>query len=93
MNLNKSVLYLFKPIEHEPIQGQTEDEVRLSSAKSRASLRNQFKSRLDETRMAAESRRTKSPVIRVPTQKSIDDELIDDDFDDDLPIPDDLKGW
>ncbi|XP_053387320.1 uncharacterized protein LOC123542904 [Mercenaria mercenaria] len=77
-------------IEHEPVSGNTEDEVRQSSAKSRASLRSQFKSRLDETRQAVEERRTKSPVIAVLAQKSIDDELIIED-DDDLPIPDDLK--
>ncbi|XP_060555548.1 uncharacterized protein LOC132716319 isoform X1 [Ruditapes philippinarum] len=77
-------------IEHEPVSGNTEDEVRQSSAKSRASLRSQFKSRLDETRQAVEDRRTKSPVISLPPHKSIDDELIIED-DDDLPIPDDLK--
>ena len=38
-----------------------------------------------------EDRRTKSPVITVPPHKSIDDELIIED-EDDLPIPDDLKG-
>lgn len=79
-------------IEREPIKGNSDEEVRQSSAKSRASLRNQFKSRLDETRQAVEDRRTKSPVITVPAQKSIDDELIIDDDDDDLPIPDDQKG-
>lgn len=78
-------------IEREPVMGNTEEEVRQSSAKSRASLRNQFKSRLDETRQAVEDRRTKSPVIAVPTQKSVDDELIMEDDDDDLPIPDDMK--
>ena len=74
--------------------GHTEEEVRLSSAKSRASLRNQFKSRLDETRHAVESRRTMSPVVNVPTHKSIEDELIEDDDDEqqELPIPDDQKG-
>lgn len=87
-----SVLFT-KQVEREPINGQTDEEVRISSAKSRASLRNQFKNRLDETRHAIETRRTMSPVITVPQQKSVDDELIEDDDDDeDLPIPDDQKG-
>ncbi|KAL4216430.1 hypothetical protein ACF0H5_024155 [Mactra antiquata] len=80
-------------LEREPVKGNSEEEVRQSSAKSRASLRNQFKSRLDETRHAVEERRTKSPVITVPAQKSIEDELIIDDDDDDLPIPDDQKEF
>ncbi|WAR30176.1 hypothetical protein MAR_003744 [Mya arenaria] len=79
-------------VEKEPITGNTEEEVRISSAKSRASLRSQFKSRLDETRHAVETRKTHSPVITVPAQKSVDDELIiESDDEDDLPIPDDLK--
>jgi hypothetical protein len=40
---------------------------------------------------AVEERRIKSPVIMIPAQKSIDDELIIEE-DDDLPIPDDMKG-
>ncbi|XP_052786890.1 myosin-11-like isoform X3 [Mya arenaria] len=81
-----------KSVEKEPITGNTEEEVRISSAKSRASLRSQFKSRLDETRHAVETRKTHSPVITVPAQKSVDDELIiESDDEDDLPIPDDLK--
>ena len=52
--------------------------------------------------MAAEDRRSKSPAINLPTQMTVDYELIldgDDDEDDDyfleegeMPIPDDLKG-
>ncbi|XP_052240245.1 myosin-11-like [Dreissena polymorpha] len=80
-----------KSLEREPISGNTEEEVRQSSAKSRASLRNQFKSRLDETKHAVESRRTKSPLITLPAQKSVDDELIIESDDEDLPIPDELK--
>lgn len=64
----------------------TEDELRMTSAQSRASLRYQFKNRLEESRNAAEERRSKSPV---PSQRSIDDQLIEDD---DFPIPDDIKG-
>lgn len=67
----------------------TEDELRMTSAQSRASLRYQFKYRLEESRNAAEERRSKSPVISVPSQRSIDDQLIEDD---DFPIPDDIKG-
>lgn len=66
----------------------TEDELRMTSAQSRASLRHQFKNRLEESRNAAEERRSKSPVISVPSQRSIDDQLIEDD---DFPIPDDIK--
>uniref|UniRef100_K1R1G3 Dpy-19-like protein 3 n=1 Tax=Magallana gigas TaxID=29159 RepID=K1R1G3_MAGGI len=67
----------------------TEDELRMTSAQSRASLRYQFKNRLEESRNAAEERRSKSPVIYVPSQRSIDDQLIEDD---DFPIPDDIKA-
>ena len=80
-------------IEHEPVKGKTEDEIRVSSAKSRASLRNQFKSRLEETRNVVEDRRANTPAISIPSQKSLDeDQLIIDEDDDDLPIPDDMKG-
>ena len=67
----------------------TEDELRMNSAQSRASLRHQFKNRLEESRHAAEERRSKSPVISVPSQRSLDDQLIEDD---DFPIPDEIKG-
>lgn len=88
------VLYFQSKIEHEPITGKTEDEIRVSSAKSRASLRKEFKTRLEETRSVVEDRRAKSPAISVPSQKSLDeDQLIIDEEDDDLPIPDDMKGW
>ncbi|XP_078329129.1 uncharacterized protein LOC111112655 isoform X1 [Crassostrea virginica] len=66
----------------------TEDELRMNSAQSRASLRHQFKNRLEESRHAAEERRSKSPVISVPSQRSLDDQLIEDD---DFPIPDEIK--
>ena len=54
---------------------------------SRASLRHQFKNRLEESRHAAEERRSKSPVISVPSQRSLDDQLIEVD---DFPIPDEI---
>ncbi|XP_061170471.1 myosin-10-like isoform X3 [Saccostrea echinata] len=66
----------------------TEDEIRLSSSQSRASLRNQFRNRLEESRLAAEERRSKSPAISVPSQRSIEDQLVEDD---DFPIPDEIK--
>lgn len=67
----------------------TEDDMRLNSSHSRASLRNQFRNRLEESRHAAEERRSKSPAISVPSQRSIDDQLVEDD---DFPIPDEIKG-
>ncbi|XP_048750682.2 myosin heavy chain, striated muscle-like isoform X3 [Ostrea edulis] len=66
----------------------TEDDMRLNSSHSRASLRNQFRNRLEESRHAAEERRSKSPAISVPSQRSIDDQLVEDD---DFPIPDEIK--
>ena len=67
----------------------------MSSAKSRASLRKEFKNRLEETRNVVEDRRAKSPAISIPSQKSLDDDqlIVDDEEEDDLPIPDDLKGF
>ena len=66
------------------------------SALSRASLRSQYKNRLEESRLAAEDRRSKSPHIAVPTKMSVDDELVldddNDEFDEDMALPDDLKG-
>jgi hypothetical protein len=67
----------------------TEDDMRVNSSQSRASLRNQFRNRLEESRHAAEERRSKSPAISVPSQRSIDDQLVEDD---DFPIPDEIKG-
>ena len=58
--------------------------------------------KLEEAKLAAEDRRSKSPAINLPTQLTVDDELILDEDDDedadyfledgDMPIPDDLKG-
>lgn len=64
---------------------------RESSAQSRASLRNQYKAKLEETRQAVEERRSKSPAISIPSQRSLEeDQLIEDD--DDIVLPDNLKG-
>ncbi|KAK3800896.1 hypothetical protein RRG08_016033, partial [Elysia crispata] len=83
------------------VEGVTEEDIRASSAHSRASLREHYKTKLEEAKVAAEDRRSKSPAINLPTQMTVDDELIldgDDDEDDDyfleegeMPIPDDLK--
>ena len=51
------------------------------SAESRASLRSQYKTKLEETKSAVEERRLKSPAISVPSQSSLDDELILDEDD------------
>jgi hypothetical protein len=57
------------------------------SAKSRASLRSQYKTKLEETRLAVEERRSKSPAISIPSQRSLEeDQLIEDD--DDVALPD-----
>ena len=65
----------------------TEDELHMNSPQSRASLRDQFKNRLEEPCHAAEESRSKSPVISVPSQRSLDDQLIEVD---DFPIPDEI---
>ncbi|XP_041355859.1 GRIP and coiled-coil domain-containing protein 2-like isoform X3 [Gigantopelta aegis] len=59
----------------------TELEMRQMSAKSRASLRSQYKNKLEETKSAVEERRLKSPAISVPSQCSLTDELILDEED------------
>ena len=78
------------------IDGDTEDELREASARSRASLRSHYKNQLEESRQAAEDRRSKTPVITLPSKLSVDDELVldddDDDFDEEMALPDDLKG-
>ncbi|GFR67892.1 Dpy-19-like protein 3, partial [Elysia marginata] len=84
------------------VEGLTEEEIRASSAHSRASLREQYKAKLEEAKTAAEDRRSKSPAINLPTHLTVDDELILDDDEDEegddyfleegeMPIPDDLK--
>ena len=79
------------------IDGDTEDELREASARSRASLRTHYKNQLEETRQAAEDRRSKTPVITLPSKLSVDDELVldedeEDEFDEEMALPDDLKG-
>ncbi|XP_069102583.1 myosin-2 heavy chain-like isoform X3 [Argopecten irradians] len=65
---------------------KTEEEIRASSALSRASLRKEYRNKLGEVRAAVEDRRTKSPAISIPSQRSLeDDQLIDEDDDDDIP--------
>ncbi|XP_055872551.1 golgin subfamily A member 3-like isoform X5 [Biomphalaria glabrata] len=74
-------------VEGVKVEGTTEEEIRASSAQSRASLRQQFKTKLGEAKQAAEDRRSKSPAIQLPTQLTIDDELIledDDELDEGL---------
>ncbi|KAL8591259.1 hypothetical protein ACOMHN_017583 [Nucella lapillus] len=73
-----------------------DDDLREESARSRASLRSDYKKRLVESRQAAEDRRAKSPHIQLPANLSVDDELVvddddDDEFDDDMALPDDVK--
>ncbi|KAL3884703.1 hypothetical protein ACJMK2_024815 [Sinanodonta woodiana] len=75
----------------EPIS-ELEEEQHTRSAKSRASLRNQYKNKLDETRGAIEERRAKSPAISIPSQKSLDDDqLILEEEEEDIPVADDIK--
>ncbi|XP_033725885.1 myosin-6-like isoform X14 [Pecten maximus] len=73
---------------------KTEEEIRACSALSRASLRKEYRNKLGEVRAAVEDRRTKSPAISIPSQRSLeDDQLIDEDDDDDIPYNeiDDMK--
>ncbi|XP_021373671.1 microtubule-associated protein futsch-like isoform X2 [Mizuhopecten yessoensis] len=70
-------------------KSKTEDEIRATSALSRASLRKEYRNKLGEVRAAVEDRRTKSPAISIPSQRSLeDDQLIDEDDDDDIPYND-----
>ena len=72
------------------IGGKTQEEIRESSSMSRASLRNQYRNKLEEVRAAVEDRRAKSPAVSIPSQRSLDDDqLIDED--DDM-MTDDVKG-
>lgn len=65
---------------------------RESSAQSRASLRNQYKAKLEETRQAVEERRSKSPAISIPSQRSLEEDQLIEDEDDDVALPENLKG-
>ena len=77
-----------QPPTPKPESPETERE---SSAKSRASLRSQYKTKLEETRLAVEERRSKSPAISIPSQRSLEeDQLIEDD--DDVALPDEMKS-
>ena len=61
-------------------QSLTEEDVRTMTSHSRASLRSQYRLKLEENRAAIEDRRAKSPAISVPSQRSLEeDQLIDED--------------
>lgn len=70
----------------------TPESGREVSAKSRASLRSQYKAKLEETRQAVEERRSKSPAISIPSQRSLEDDQLIDEDDDDVALPDDMKS-
>ncbi|XP_059162688.1 uncharacterized protein LOC131946064 isoform X2 [Physella acuta] len=70
-------------VEVSKVDGTTEEEIRASSAQSRASLRHQYKVKLGEAKLAAEDRRSKSPAIQLTTQITIDDDLILEEEEDD----------
>ncbi|KAK7096390.1 hypothetical protein V1264_005690 [Littorina saxatilis] len=75
------------------MEGDTEEDLRDASARSRASLRSHYKNRLGESRQAAEDRRSNTPQISLPSKMSVDEELVlddDDDFDE-MALPNDLK--
>ncbi|XP_052059105.1 myosin heavy chain, striated muscle-like isoform X5 [Mytilus californianus] len=83
------------PPQQQPQSVQTKPEspesVRESSAISRASLRSQYKAKLEETRHAVEERRSKSPAISIPSQRSLEEDQLIEDEDDDVALPDDFK--
>ncbi|CAC5411822.1 unnamed protein product [Mytilus coruscus] len=84
------------PPQQQPQSVQTKPEspesVRESSAISRASLRSQYKAKLEETRHAVEERRSKSPAISIPSQRSLEEDQLIEDEDDDVALPDDFKA-
>lgn len=76
-----------------PVAGLTDEEGRVPSAKSRASLRSQYRNKLEEARSAAEDRRSKSPAISVPSVRSLEeDQLVEEEDDEDIPVTDEFKG-
>ncbi|XP_071098823.1 putative leucine-rich repeat-containing protein DDB_G0290503 [Haliotis cracherodii] len=68
-----------------------EENIRASSARSRASLRNQFRQKLVETKKVVDERRTKSPGMMLPTPRSMEEDTLHLDDEDDVTLPDDLK--
>ncbi|XP_048251263.1 myosin-9-like isoform X5 [Haliotis rufescens] len=68
-----------------------EEDIRASSARSRASLRNQFRQKLVETKKVVDERRTKSPGMVLPTPRSMEEDTLHLDDEDDVTLPDDLK--
>ncbi|XP_063437064.1 myosin heavy chain, striated muscle-like isoform X13 [Mytilus trossulus] len=83
------------PPEQQPQSVQTKPEspesVRESSALSRASLRSQYKAKLEETRQAVEERRSNTPAISIPSPRSLEEDQLIEDEDDDVALPDDFK--
>ena len=78
-------------MDYPPIIGNTPEEIRISSARSRASIRSHHKSVLEVQRAVTEERRVKSPLLNIHAQKSVltDAELNEDG---DMPFPDDVKS-
>ncbi|KAJ8311754.1 hypothetical protein KUTeg_011109 [Tegillarca granosa] len=75
-----------------PVAGVNDEEGRVPSAKSRASLRSQYRNKLEEARSAAEDRRSKSPAISVPSVRSLEeDQLVEEEDDEDIPVTDEFK--
>ncbi|XP_071141114.1 myosin-10-like [Mytilus edulis] len=83
------------PPQQQPQSVQTKAEspesVRESSALSRASLRSQYKAKLEETRHAVEERRSNTPAISIPSPRSLEEDQLIEDEDDDVALPDDFK--
>ncbi|XP_076082151.1 uncharacterized protein LOC143052885 isoform X5 [Mytilus galloprovincialis] len=83
------------PPQQQPQSVQTKPEspesVRESSALSRASLRSQYKAKLEETRHAVEERRSNTPAISIPSPRSLEEDQLVEDEDDDVALPDDFK--
>ncbi|XP_067653461.1 putative leucine-rich repeat-containing protein DDB_G0290503 [Haliotis asinina] len=73
------------------VEGNTEEDIRASSARSRASLRNHFRQKLVETKKVVDERRTKSPGMVLPTPRSMEEDTLQVDDDDDVALPDDVK--
>ncbi|CAG2255504.1 unnamed protein product [Mytilus edulis] len=71
---------------------ESPESVRESSALSRASLRSQYKAKLEETRHAVEERRSNTPAISIPSPRSLEEDQLIEDEDDDVALPDDFKG-
>ncbi|XP_025084149.1 uncharacterized protein LOC112558131 isoform X11 [Pomacea canaliculata] len=73
------------------LEGSSEDELRELSARRRAQLRDVYKTRLVGARQAAEDRRANTPLITIPTREALEDDLVDEEEQDDVALPDELK--